>query len=52
VLALVVALAAAGSLWALRAGQEPQAVALGAGALLAFLALWLLVLGALLGPGR
>jgi hypothetical protein len=51
-LVLVVALAGAGFLWALRAGQELPAVGLGAAALLAFLALWLLVLGTLLGPGR
>ena len=44
-LALAVALAAAGSVGALRAGQELPAVALGAGALLGFLALWLVVLG-------
>jgi hypothetical protein len=44
-LALLVA-PAAGSLWALRAGQELPAVGLGAGALLGFLALWLVVLGA------
>jgi hypothetical protein len=49
-LVVVVALAAAGALGALRAGREPQAVGLGAGALLGFLALWLLVLGARLGP--
>jgi hypothetical protein len=48
-LALAVALAA-GSVGALRAGQELPAVALGAGALLGFLALWLVVLGARLGP--
>jgi hypothetical protein len=51
VLTLLFLLAAAACLWELRAGHDLRGAGFGGAALVAFLALWLVVLHDRLGPG-